>query len=159
MFFSSLLWFLIYWLKQTMYMSAQSLQSCPILWDPMDYSPPKSSFHGILQARILEWVAMPSSRGFSQSRDQTCISCITGRFFTTEPSFSFNSIKIIKHLLVFSCFKIFAKSNIWVTSHSVSIYNYFFLVDYIGLIFLIFACLCFFFFFFFCALDIVSDTV
>ena len=38
-------------------------QSCPTLWDPMDCSPPGSSVHGILQARVLEWVAMPSSRG------------------------------------------------------------------------------------------------
>ena len=37
-------------------------QSCPILWDPLDCSPPGSSVHGICQARILEWVAMPSSR-------------------------------------------------------------------------------------------------
>ena len=43
--------------------SAQSLQSRPTLWDPMDYSPPGSSVHRILQARILQWVAMPSSRG------------------------------------------------------------------------------------------------
>ena len=41
------------------------LQSCPTLGDPMDYSPPGSSVHGILQARILEWVAMLSSRGSS----------------------------------------------------------------------------------------------
>ena len=40
---------------------------------------------GILQARILEWVAMPSSRGSSQPRDQTHVSCITGGFFTIEP--------------------------------------------------------------------------
>ena len=44
----------------------QSLQSCLTLGDPMDCSPPGSSVHGILQARILEWVAMPSSRGSSQ---------------------------------------------------------------------------------------------
>ena len=44
---------------------AQSLQSCPILCDPMDYNPPSSSVHGILQARILEWVVMPSSRASS----------------------------------------------------------------------------------------------
>ena len=42
----------------------QSLQSCPTLCDPLDYSLPGSSVHGILQARILEWVAMPFSRGF-----------------------------------------------------------------------------------------------
>ena len=40
-------------------------QSCPILCDPMDCCPPRSSVHGILQARILEWVAMLSSRGSS----------------------------------------------------------------------------------------------
>ena len=41
---------------------AKSFQLCPTLYDPMDCSPPGSSVHGILQARILEWVAMPSSR-------------------------------------------------------------------------------------------------
>ena len=52
-------------------------QSCLTLCDPMDYSPPGSSVHGILQARILEWVAMPSSRGSSQLRDQTPISYVS----------------------------------------------------------------------------------
>ena len=42
---------------------AQLLQLCPTLCGPMDYSPPGSSVHGILQARVLEWIAMPSSRG------------------------------------------------------------------------------------------------
>ena len=42
--------------------AAKSLQSCPTLWDPMGWSPPDSSIHVIVQARILEWVAMPSSR-------------------------------------------------------------------------------------------------
>ena len=48
----------------------------------MDCSPPGSSVHGILQARILEWVAMPSSMGSSQPRDQTQVSLIAGGFFT-----------------------------------------------------------------------------
>ena len=48
--------------------------------DPMDYSLAGSSVHGILQVRILEWVAIPFSRGSSQPRDQTCISCIAGGF-------------------------------------------------------------------------------
>ena len=48
----------------------------------MDCSLPGSSVHGILQARILEWVAMPSSRGSSQPRDQTQVPPVTGRFFT-----------------------------------------------------------------------------
>ena len=58
--------------------------SCLILYDPMDYSPPGSSTHGIFQARILKWVAISSSRGSSQPRDQTWVSCIAGGFFTTE---------------------------------------------------------------------------
>ena len=61
-------------------------QLCPTLCDPMDCSPPGSSVHGILQSRILEWVAMPSSRGSSQPRDWTQVSCIAGKFFTTEPA-------------------------------------------------------------------------
>ena len=61
---------------------AQSLQSYLTFYDPMDCSPPGFSAHGILQARILEWVAMPSSRQSSQPRDQTHISCIAGGFFT-----------------------------------------------------------------------------
>ena len=64
---------------------AKSLQSCLTLCNPVYYSPPGSSVHGILQARILEWVAMPSSRGSSSPRDRSCISCIAGRFYTTEP--------------------------------------------------------------------------
>ena len=56
---------------------AKSLQSCVILRDSMDCSPPGSSVHGTLQARILEWVTMPSSRGSSQLRDQNCISGIS----------------------------------------------------------------------------------
>ena len=57
--------------------------SCPTLCDPMDCSPSGSSVHGILQARILEWVAMPSCRASSQPRDQTQVSCTAGRF--SEP--------------------------------------------------------------------------
>ena len=48
----------------------------------MDCSPPSSSVHGILQAKILEWVAMPSSSGSSWLRDQTQVAWITGGFFT-----------------------------------------------------------------------------
>ena len=53
-------------------------QSCPTLCNPMDYT-----VHGILQARILEWVAFPFSRGSSQPRDQTQVSHIGGGFFTS----------------------------------------------------------------------------
>ena len=58
------------------------VQSCPILCDPMDWSPPGSFVHGILQARILEWVAMPFSRESFQPRDQTQVLCIAGRLLT-----------------------------------------------------------------------------
>ena len=57
-------------------------QLCPTLWDPMDSSLPGSSDFEILQARILEWFAIPFSRGSSRPRDQTQVSCIAGRFFT-----------------------------------------------------------------------------
>ena len=69
-------------------MPTKSLQLCPILCDPMDCSPPASSVHKILQARILEWVAMPSSRGSLQPKDRTYISydsCTASGFFTTKP--------------------------------------------------------------------------
>ena len=58
------------------------IQSWPPLCDPIDCSPPGSSVHGILQARILEWVAMPFSRGSSPPRDWTQVSHIAGGFFT-----------------------------------------------------------------------------
>ena len=63
------------------------LFSCSVVSDsfatPMGYSPPGSSVHGISQARILQWVAISSSRGSSQNRDQTRVSCTAGGFFTT----------------------------------------------------------------------------
>ena len=83
------------------YLCAKSLQLCPILGDPMDCSPPGSSVHGILQTRILEWVAMPFSRGSSRPSGQThvsCVSCMADSFFTTSstweiPFTSFRSIQ------------------------------------------------------------------
>ena len=68
------------------------LQSCLTLCDPMDCSPPGSSVHGILQARILEWFAISFSKGSSQPRDRTCVSCLclklAGRFFTATDLWS-----------------------------------------------------------------------
>ena len=55
----------------------KAAQSCPTRCDPME----NYTVHGILQARILEWVAFPFSRGSSQPRDQTQVSCIAGGFF------------------------------------------------------------------------------
>ena len=67
-------------------MHAKLLQSCLTLHDPMDYSLPGSSVHGIFQARIPEWVAMLSSKISSQPRDATHISspALADGFFTTS---------------------------------------------------------------------------
>ena len=69
--------------------------SCLTPCELMDCSPPSSSVHEILQARILEWAAMPSSRGSSWPMDQTHVSyvfCIAGGFFTTEPTWQAHSV-------------------------------------------------------------------
>ena len=58
---------------------AKSLQSCPTLCDPLDYT----VVHGILQAKILEWVVIPSSRGSFEPVDETQVSSIAGGFFTS----------------------------------------------------------------------------
>ena len=60
-------------------------QSCLTLCDPMDCSLPGSSVHGILQARILEWAVMPSSRGSSRPRDQTQVSALQADSLPSEP--------------------------------------------------------------------------
>ena len=76
------IWYL--WKCHIACMHAKSLQS---LWDSMDCSPPGSCVHGILQARILEWVAMPSSRGSSQPKDWmhiSYVSCISGQILYHE---------------------------------------------------------------------------
>ncbi|CAN0514516.1 unnamed protein product [Rangifer tarandus platyrhynchus] len=72
---------LVYWLPplsglESLTSTAHSVtQACLTLWDPMDCSPPGSSVHGILQARILEWVAISSSRVSSPPRDRTPVTC------------------------------------------------------------------------------------
>ena len=80
------------------------------LCNPMDYSLPGSSIHGIFQARVLEWVAIPSSRGSSQPRNQTQVSRIVGRHFTVWATgeHSLKSLTKIpknvlwEHILIFS---------------------------------------------------------
>ena len=73
-----------HFLLQCMKVKSESevAQSCPTPSDPMHGSLPCSSIHGILQARVLEWVSISFSRGSSWPRDQTQISCIVGRCFT-----------------------------------------------------------------------------
>ena len=63
------------------YSEIEVAQSCPTLCNPVDCSLPDSSLRGILQARILEWVAISFSRGSSQPRDRTQVSHIAGRCF------------------------------------------------------------------------------
>ena len=76
-------------MKLFQFKSGLTCKFCPIynvqtLCDPMDCSLPGSSVHGILQARILEWVAVPVSRGSSQPRNfESGVSCIAGGFFTS----------------------------------------------------------------------------
>jgi len=86
------------------------IQSCPTLCDPTDCSLPDSSVHGFLQARILEWVAIPFSRGSSWPRNQTQVSWIAGRFFTIwatrKPCFC------IFEKLLFPCF-LFLFIDLW----------------------------------------------
>ena len=89
---------------------AKSLQSCLTLCNTMDCSPPGSSVYGILQARILEWVATPSSRGSSWPSDPTCVSYVscTGRqVFTSSASvkFSIPFFSMIPLLLWYSSLK------------------------------------------------------
>ena len=63
-----------------------SLSLVRLLCEPVDCSPTGSSIYGISQGRTLEWVAISFFRKSSQPRDQICVSCIAGGFFTTEPS-------------------------------------------------------------------------
>ena len=62
---------------QMFYVRFKSLQACPTLCNPMDCSPPGASVHGVLWARVLEWVAMSFSRESSQPRDQTWVSHVS----------------------------------------------------------------------------------
>ena len=78
-------------------------QLCPTLCDPVDYILPRSSIHRIFQAAVLEWVAISFSRESSQPRNQTQVSHIVGRCFTTwatrEVLISTNESKITVYLL------------------------------------------------------------
>ena len=79
-------------------------QSCPTLCNPKDCSLPGSSVHGILQARILEWVATPFSRGPFQPRDRTRVSHSAGGFFSTRSLFNlpqFSSVQSLSDIQLF----------------------------------------------------------
>ena len=99
---------------------AKSLQLCLTLCDPMDYSPPGSSVHGILQARILEREAIPFSRGSSRPRDQIqslMSPALAGRFFSTTWDSLSLSIYIHTYIYYGSCYILLSKSlDFWLLS-------------------------------------------
>ena len=100
---------------------------------PMNYSPPGSSPCGILQARILQWVAIPFSRGSSWPRDYTQVFCTVGRFFTSWTTREAWRTKPISHKVFqlyvvkfCKCSKYFCVfSNYWVTILYIYIYKYY----------------------------------
>ena len=84
-----------------MYVCAKSLHTCLTLCNPMDCNPPGFSVHGILQARILEWVVMPSCRGSSRPRDRTHVfymSCL-GRWVLYDQHHRL--YYVLSHVLLF----------------------------------------------------------
>ena len=88
-------------------MKVLATQSCPALCNPTDCSPPGSSVHGILQARILEWVAIPFSRGSSWPRDRTQVSHIAGRLpfeLPRKPLLWYSILKLSQIINLNKCF-------------------------------------------------------
>ena len=88
-------------------MLTKSLQSCPTLSDPVDCSPPGSSVHGLLQARIMEWVAIPFSRAF-RTRGGTWVSCIVGGFKSLKSLNYLIQLSIICTTILISRLKMYA---------------------------------------------------
>ena len=104
-------------------MKVKVTQSCPTLCDPMDYT-----VHGILQAGILEWVAFPFSRESSQPRDQTQVSHIAGRFFTSWATREAQRLSIIimvifKYQLLYACVlgHVLFFGTLWTIAHQASL--------------------------------------
>ena len=122
--------------------ACSAAKSCSTLCDPMDCSPPGSSVHGIFQARILDWLAISSSKGSPLPRDWTSpvAPALAGRFFTTEPPgkpsstdtrclclgprvnqtkvFTLLWINVQKCFVEMSCYKTEFCSSPWVYPHS-----------------------------------------
>ena len=83
--------------------SVQSLGCVQLFCDPMDCSPPASSVQGILQVRILEWLAVCYSRRSSQPWNPTQVSCMADRFFTSEPPGTLQVVKMVNFMSSVSC--------------------------------------------------------
>ena len=128
-------------------------QSWPTLCEPRDYRLSGSSVHRILQARVVKWVAIPFSKGSSQPRDRTWVSCIAGGFFTiwaTREAVLYKSkinktISLILFILLFYCYLVFWMDKnfkckkgqkspfclLWRNFHPVSQTSNFWLISYI----------------------------
>ena len=101
-------------------------KSCPTLCEPMDCSLPGSSVHGLLQARILERVAISFSRGSSQPRDQIRDPCIAGRFLTNWAMREWEALILQKRFIIKSCLPICSsnpRQPIFILSYLVSCLN------------------------------------
>ena len=99
---------------------SEAAQRCPALCDPMDCSPLGSSVHGILQVRILDWVAIPFSTGSSQPRHWTSISCTGGKLFTFWATREYIYIFFFRFFSIIGYYKIL-NISVWLTSLSVII--------------------------------------
>ena len=106
---------------------SQSPQLCPTLWDCMGCSPPGSFVRGILQARIVEWIAMLTSRGSSPPRKRTRLSCgfcFARRFFTAEPlvkplyTHTYTQIYASDICIYISYFYVFSRTYFYVFSRT-----------------------------------------
>ena len=89
------------WRREAYWVKMKVTQSRLTLWDPMDCSLPGSSALGILQARTLEWVAIPFSRGCSWPRDRTLIFCIAGDSLPYEPPWDLHLAFPWEHFIVY----------------------------------------------------------
>ena len=109
-------------------MHPKSLESCPTLCDTMKYSSPGPSVHEILYVRILDWVAMPSSRGSSQLRDWMS-PALVGRFFTTSATWEDARNKLCQNNLYLILVRIIDYSSLYYTvNHCYLLHIYFFLI-------------------------------
>ena len=100
-----------------MHVCAESHPSCLTLYNPMCHSLPSNLVYGIPQARILEWVAMPSSRGSSQTRDRTPE--LAGRFFATGTTWE--AQRYIQFSSVYSLSRVQLFVIPWTTAHQASL--------------------------------------
>ena len=92
---------------------AKSLQSCPTLCNPLDCSPPGSSVHGILQARILEWVSISSSRESSWPRKETSCASSSGRWDLYHWCYLGSPYPEVDHMFQMTGAKSVPEANSW----------------------------------------------